>query len=74
MEELASDGNYAGVNFLLVNLSSLDEAEEYKSQKGIDSCPIGYASVDGYGIRYIPHKTLIGKDGVVIKNYEGFQW
>mmetsp|Transcript_1751 Transcript_1751/g.2021 ORF Transcript_1751/g.2021 Transcript_1751/m.2021 type:complete len:269 (-) Transcript_1751:865-1671(-) len=74
MEELANDSKYSGVNFLLVNMSSLDDAEEYKDQLGINSCPIGHASAGGYGIRYIPHRTLIGKDGLVIKNYEGFQW
>eukprot|EP00409_Alexandrium_fundyense_P003576 CAMPEP_0185909876 /NCGR_PEP_ID=MMETSP0196C-20130402/16053_1 /TAXON_ID=2932 /ORGANISM="Alexandrium fundyense, Strain CCMP1719" /LENGTH=47 /DNA_ID= /DNA_START= /DNA_END= /DNA_ORIENTATION= len=47
MEELASDSKYSGANFLLVNLSSLDDAEEYKDQLGINSCPIGHASAGG---------------------------
>mmetsp|Transcript_18112 Transcript_18112/g.46728 ORF Transcript_18112/g.46728 Transcript_18112/m.46728 type:complete len:84 (+) Transcript_18112:226-477(+) len=65
------------VNFLLVNLDGVDKAKAYMSQKGLNgACPHGSCSQvpDSYGIKYIPHKALIGKDGKVIKNYEGFKW
>lgn len=75
MDRLA--GEYEGrVNFLLLNLQNTDQAKEYASAKGLTGkCPHGAAEVPGeYGVQYIPHKVLIGKDGVIVKNYEGVSW
>ena len=74
MDRLA--GEYAGkVNFLLLNLQGTNEAKEYAESKGLSKCPHGAAQAPSeYGVQYIPHKVLIGKDGNIIKNYEGFQW
>ena len=52
-----------------------DEAKQYAEVKGLSKCPHGAAEAPSeYGVQYIPHKVLIGKDGKIIKNYEGFQW
>mmetsp|Transcript_62535 Transcript_62535/g.183340 ORF Transcript_62535/g.183340 Transcript_62535/m.183340 type:complete len:83 (+) Transcript_62535:241-489(+) len=75
MDKLAE--KYAGkVNFLLINMESTEKATAYAGQKGLTgACPHGAGKPpDSYGIKYIPHKTLIGKDGNIIKNYEGFKW
>lgn len=76
MEALSSDEQYSGkVNFLMLNLQGLDDAKAYARSHGIQVCPHGQAQVPpSYGVRYIPHKVLIGKDGLVINNYEGFDW
>lgn len=77
MDKLAADAKYEGkVNFLLVNLQSVGDAETYKGQKGLTGkCPHGAGQAPGeYKVQYIPHKVLIGKDGNVVKNYEGFSW
>jgi len=76
MEELAGDAKYKGrVNFLLINCQGIDDAKTYARANGLNECPHGSGPVPpSYGVRYIPHKTLIGKDGKIIKNYEGFQW
>lgn len=77
MDKLAADDKYKDkVNFVLVNLEGVPKAEQYKTSKGLSgACPHGAGKPPGeYGIKYIPHKALIGKDGKVIKNYEGFAW
>eukprot|EP00930_Biecheleria_cincta_P070828 TRINITY_DN58429_c0_g1_i1.p1 TRINITY_DN58429_c0_g1~~TRINITY_DN58429_c0_g1_i1.p1 ORF type:complete len:325 (-),score=49.55 TRINITY_DN58429_c0_g1_i1:494-1468(-) len=76
MEELAGDTKYKGrVNFFMINCQGIDDAKKYAHANGLNECPHGAGPVPGsYGVRYIPHKTLIGKDGKIIKNYEGFQW
>lgn len=79
MEELAGDEKYKSkVNFLLLNLEGTEKAKEYASSKSLVGACI-HASCNtedtkDYGITKIPHKTLIGKDGKVFKNYENFQW
>eukprot|EP00927_Polykrikos_kofoidii_P037038 TRINITY_DN31207_c0_g1_i1.p1 TRINITY_DN31207_c0_g1~~TRINITY_DN31207_c0_g1_i1.p1 ORF type:complete len:357 (+),score=47.79 TRINITY_DN31207_c0_g1_i1:290-1360(+) len=74
MESLARE--YEGtVNFLLINCQSISDAESYAAANNLSMCPHGSGPVPGeYGVRYIPHKTLIGKDGLIMKNYEGFNW
>lgn len=76
MEELAGGAKYNGrVNFLMINCRGLDDAKSYAHANGLSECPHGTGPVPAsYGVRYIPHKTLIGKDGKVIKNYESFSW
>lgn len=76
LEELVDDPKYAGrVNFLLINCQSVEQAKTYASQHGIRKAPHCSGSIPAdYDVRYIPHRTLIGKDGKVLKNYEGFQW
>ena len=46
------------------------DAKEYASAKNLTgACPHGAGQAPGeYGVQYIPHKVLIGKDGVVVKN------
>lgn len=76
MDELAADAKYEGnVNFLLINCESVDDAKAYAASKGLSgACPHGSGNSGRYFVRYIPHKCLIGKDGLVIKNYDGFTW
>lgn len=76
MEKLAADARYKGkVNFLLVNLQGVDKAAAYAKSEGLrGACPHGAGSPGGYGVKYIPHKVLIGKDGLVLKNKDDFQW
>lgn len=75
MEELAADAKYTGkVNFLLVNCTSAAEAQKYASMKNLSACPHGAGDGAAYGVRTIPHKVLIGKDGKVVKNGTGFEW
>mmetsp|Transcript_22743 Transcript_22743/g.60033 ORF Transcript_22743/g.60033 Transcript_22743/m.60033 type:complete len:83 (+) Transcript_22743:206-454(+) len=64
------------VNFLLINLDGVDKANQYAAEKGLSgACPHGAGKApDSYGIKYIPHKVLIGRDGQVVKNYDGFNW
>lgn len=74
MEALAGEfGDKA--TFLLVNLTSdTDDAIAYAKQQKIETghalhgiCASPPAQ---YGIKYIPHKCVIGKDGVVVKNFD----
>lgn len=77
MDKLAADDKYAGkVNFLMVNLQGVEDAKKYQEMKSLTgACPHGASNAGNqYGVKYIPHKTLVGKDGVIIKNYEGFKW
>lgn len=52
-------------------MSSLSDADAYATKQGLAGNAMhgtGQAP-SAYGIQYIPHKVLIGKDGVVIKNF-----
>ena len=73
MDKLA--GEKAGANFLLVNVGDVNDAESYQMKMGLSGkCPHGAANSGvpaDYKVQYIPHKVLIGKDGIVIKNFEG---
>ena len=60
------------MNFVLCNLQSLEQAEEYTTQKSLSGAAIhgaGRAPAE-YGLMYIPHKVLIDKEGVVVKNFD----
>jgi len=60
--------------FLLVNTRGLGDAQKYKADKGLTSEKLVHAAnrpPPEYGLKYIPHKTLIDKDGKVVKNFEG---
>ncbi|CAE8628469.1 unnamed protein product [Polarella glacialis] len=77
MDKLAADAKYAGkVNFVLVNLDGVEKAKEYHAGKALTgACPHGAGKVPPeYGLKYIPHKTLVGADGKVMKNFDGFNW
>mmetsp|Transcript_11712 Transcript_11712/g.26128 ORF Transcript_11712/g.26128 Transcript_11712/m.26128 type:complete len:227 (+) Transcript_11712:222-902(+) len=76
MERLAAEEKYGSVHFLLVNLDGLEKAKAYAEAQGLEGrCPHGAGKVPGaYGVRYIPHKVLIGKGGKVLKNYNDFKW
>eukprot|EP00812_Abedinium_dasypus_P010418 NODE_4037_length_716_cov_272.921331.p3 GENE.NODE_4037_length_716_cov_272.921331~~NODE_4037_length_716_cov_272.921331.p3 ORF type:complete len:85 (+),score=25.67 NODE_4037_length_716_cov_272.921331:211-465(+) len=62
------------VTFILINTRGRADAETYKSSKGLNSEKLkhgGNRPPDPYGLRYIPHKCVIGSDGKVIKNFDG---
>lgn len=55
-----------------MNLASKADAEKFTKDKKLSGAA-AHAVVLGstpaaFGIKYIPHKTLVDKDGVVIKN------
>mmetsp|Transcript_19414 Transcript_19414/g.36486 ORF Transcript_19414/g.36486 Transcript_19414/m.36486 type:complete len:84 (+) Transcript_19414:223-474(+) len=61
------------VIFLLVNVRGIDDGKKYKADKGLTSAKLVNAAARPpaeYGLKYIPHKTLI-KGGVVTKNFDG---
>mmetsp|Transcript_22143 Transcript_22143/g.66211 ORF Transcript_22143/g.66211 Transcript_22143/m.66211 type:complete len:86 (-) Transcript_22143:324-581(-) len=60
--------------FICINTRSVADAQEYKKSKGLESVDLHHGAgrpPSEYGLRYIPHKTVIGKDGKVVKNFEG---
>mmetsp|Transcript_1841 Transcript_1841/g.5152 ORF Transcript_1841/g.5152 Transcript_1841/m.5152 type:complete len:86 (+) Transcript_1841:282-539(+) len=74
MDKLAQDPRYKDkVVFVMVNTRGTEDAATYKNKRSLsDALMHGAASPPAaYGLRYIPHKTLINKDGVVVKNFEG---
>lgn len=55
---------------MLVNMKSKDDAEQFVKTKGLGGAAlhaVGNAPAD-YGVKYIPHKVLLDKSGVVLKN------
>jgi len=60
------------VNFLLINLKSLEDAEAYTEKQGLTGPTIHGtgAAPSEYGLQYIPHKVLIDKDGLIVKNFD----
>ena len=73
MDKLATEHG-DNVTFLLVNVRGLSDALTYKSDKGLSSGKLVHAAArppNEYGLKYIPHKTLIGKDGNIVKNFDG---
>eukprot|EP00933_Yihiella_yeosuensis_P073948 TRINITY_DN8274_c0_g1_i1.p1 TRINITY_DN8274_c0_g1~~TRINITY_DN8274_c0_g1_i1.p1 ORF type:complete len:156 (+),score=46.36 TRINITY_DN8274_c0_g1_i1:36-470(+) len=77
MDKLANDDFYKDeVKFLLINMDGVGKATEYHTAKQLTGGAAhgGAQAPAAYGIKYIPHKTLIGKSGKVIKNFTGFQW
>lgn len=60
------------MNFVLVNLKSLEDADTYtkdKKLKGNAMHCTGSAPSE-YGLMYIPHKVLVSADGLVVKNFQ----
>jgi len=57
---------------VLCNLQSLEQGETYAKQKNLSDAPFAATGRPGteYGLMYIPHKTLISKDGKVVKNFD----
>lgn len=57
----------------MINTRSTADAETYKNQKSLSDSLLHGAvrPPPEYGLRYIPHKTLINREGVVIKNFDG---
>lgn len=84
MEELALKtadtalkwGRPPRVKFLLVNIDGLDEAERFRAERKLkDKCLHGHGVVPAaYEVRYVPHRVLIGKNGLVTWNFDGFSW
>lgn len=74
MNKLAD--KYDDVVFIMINTRGVEDAEEYKESHGLSSENLLHGSFgsqppEEYAFKYIPHKTIIGKDGTVIKNFDG---
>lgn len=56
---------------MLVNMGSLADVEKYKTQQGLKGEAMhGFGQPPSdYGIKYIPHKVLLDKDGNIVKNF-----
>mmetsp|Transcript_43237 Transcript_43237/g.113763 ORF Transcript_43237/g.113763 Transcript_43237/m.113763 type:complete len:88 (-) Transcript_43237:212-475(-) len=74
IDNLAADEKYKGkVNFLLLNMTSLDSADEYAKKQSLTGAAMhGHTGgpFSEYGVKYIPHKVLIDGKGVVVKNFD----
>ncbi|CAE7243410.1 slx1 [Symbiodinium sp. CCMP2592] len=60
--------------FLLVNVRTVADAKKYKEDKKLHSGKMVHCAARPpaeYGLKYIPHKTLIDKNGKVVKNFDG---
>jgi len=57
---------------LLVNMGSLDDVEKFKSKQSLAGNAMhGYGQAPSeYGLKYIPHKVLLDKEGKIVKNFE----
>jgi hypothetical protein len=53
-------------------MSSLADADKFTKDKSLDgNCTHGAGQAPAeYGIKYIPHKVLVDKDGNVVKNFD----
>jgi ribonucleoside-diphosphate reductase subunit M2 len=76
LEELAAGTHGASCTFVLVCVDGgVEEARNFAAANGIEKCVVT-AAVDEdepsslYKVRGLPHHTLIGCDGKVVKNYE----
>mmetsp|Transcript_20609 Transcript_20609/g.29026 ORF Transcript_20609/g.29026 Transcript_20609/m.29026 type:complete len:83 (-) Transcript_20609:152-400(-) len=72
MDKLSTENE--NVTFLLVNLKGIADGKAYKSDKGLSSSKLIHGAgrpPNEYGLKYIPHKTIVGKDGTIIKNFDG---
>lgn len=63
------------MNVLLLNIEGVKKAQTFKPGElksvihgGIKALP------DEFGLAYIPHHVIIGTDGKVIVNYDGFSF
>jgi len=61
------------VTFILINTRGIGDAEQYKELKKLSDAPVhgGNRPPPEYGLKYIPHKTVIDHTGKVVKNFEG---
>mmetsp|Transcript_18666 Transcript_18666/g.42388 ORF Transcript_18666/g.42388 Transcript_18666/m.42388 type:complete len:84 (+) Transcript_18666:253-504(+) len=71
MDKLAAEVGDKAI-FLMVNTRGIADAKEYKEKKGLtDACIHGGNRPPAeYGLKYIPHKTIIDKEGKIVKNFE----
>lgn len=56
---------------MLVNMSSLKDADTFSEQKKLKGAALhgcGQPPAD-YGIKYIPHKVLVDQTGKIVKNF-----
>lgn len=59
------------MNFVLCNLTSLEQADEYTKKQSLTGAAMhctGRPTAE-YGLQYIPHKTLFDKTAKVVKNF-----
>mmetsp|Transcript_30053 Transcript_30053/g.86072 ORF Transcript_30053/g.86072 Transcript_30053/m.86072 type:complete len:88 (-) Transcript_30053:306-569(-) len=73
IDQLAADPKYKGkVNFILCNMTSLEDADKYTAQKGLKGNAMHGCGKppQEYGIMYIPHKVLVDREGKVVKNFK----
>lgn len=76
MDKLAADARYKGkVNFLLVNLRSMQDVEDYIQKQGLTGAAMHGAlktssAAGEYGLMYIPHKVIVDKTGIVARNFD----
>jgi len=72
MDKLA-DQYAEQVTFLCINTRTVDDAKKYKEMKGLKSENLIHGAnrpPAEYGLKYIPHKVIIDKDGKVSKNFD----
>lgn len=65
------------VNVLLLNIEGVEKAKKFKPGKLSNVKHGGIPSQglpDEFGLAYIPHHVIIGTDGKVIVNYNGFSF
>lgn len=53
-------------------MGSLNDVETYKTKQGLSNNPMhGFGQPPSdYGIKYIPHKVLLDKEGKIVKNFQ----
>mmetsp|Transcript_52381 Transcript_52381/g.146956 ORF Transcript_52381/g.146956 Transcript_52381/m.146956 type:complete len:85 (+) Transcript_52381:156-410(+) len=73
MDKLATE--FSGkATFLCVNTATVDDAKAYKAQKRLASPDLVHGAArppNEYGLKYIPHKVVIDREGKVVKNFDG---
>ena len=48
----------------------MEDARRFVAQRSITTCrPLASRAPPEYGIKYIPHKVLVDKDGIVVQNF-----
>eukprot|EP01052_Picozoa_sp_SAG31_P014284 SAG31_NODE_882_length_11260_cov_3.357104_2_plen_93_part_00 len=72
LDKAVRNPKFAGkLNILLVSLGGVEDARQFvASKKIVNLKPFAGRPPSDYGIRYIPHKVLIDKDGVVVENFQ----
>lgn len=63
------------VVFIMVNTRSLDDAKSYKAMNNLISTKLMHgaakrATLQKYGLDTIPHRCVISRTGLIVKNYE----